>query len=205
VREEILYREGLRLGLDRDDEIVRRRIVQKAQFLLQDTVAPAEPGATQLDAYFRQHASRYVAPVRTSFSHVFVAADAGESAGRQRAQAILARLKPASPRAPAAGDPFPDRYDFADYDPQQTERLFGASEFTRAVPQAPMGRWSGPFRSAFGWHLLYVAARQPAHTLTLDAARDQVRADYLREAQAQANARAYAELARRYTVIRSDR
>jgi hypothetical protein len=80
IHQEILYREGKRLGLDRDDEIVRRRIVQKAQFLLQDTAAPAEPSVTELAAFYDANRRRYVAPARTSFGHVYVSADAGEAA-----------------------------------------------------------------------------------------------------------------------------
>ncbi len=38
VQEEILYREALKLGLDKDDRIIKRRLAQKLSFLKQESV-----------------------------------------------------------------------------------------------------------------------------------------------------------------------
>lgn len=205
IRDEILFREGLSLKLDQDDEIVRRRIVQKAQFLLQDTHAPVDPSSVQLEHYYDTHRARYTVPERVSFSHVYFAANNSDELTRARATAALEKLANNQQRAPQLGDPFPDSYDFAAYEPEQVSRLFGHSEFADAALSVPLAHWSGPFRSAYGWHLLYVAAREPARQLSLDEVRERVRTDYLFDAQAQANAAAFNDIARKFSVVRVQR
>ena len=85
------------------------------------------------------------------------------------------------------------------------ERLFGKTAFSQAVFTAPVGHWAGPFRSAYGWHLLYVVNRAAAARPAMAEVRDRVRSDYLQDAQDKANTAAFAQIARRFTVVRSDR
>jgi len=203
IHEEILFQEGLRFKLDQGDEIVRRRIVQKAQFLLQDIQAPAEPTETELRAYFAGHASDYGVPEHATFSHIYFSADHGDDdAARSRAVALRDRLAGDRSRGPEMGDPFPDLYDFSGYDPDEVARLFGHTEFSTAVMSISPGHWAGPFRSSYGWHLIYVQAREPARTLPFSEARIRVREDYLRDAQHQANEIAFAKMAAKYQVVR---
>lgn len=206
VDDEILYREALALGLDKDDEIVRRRLIQKMRFLTEDLEAPADPTATQLENFYRTHGDRYVETPKASFSHIFFSFDTrGDSGARSQAAQIVRQFGGKGPaRAPDMGDPFPDNYDFAGYDPQQVERLFGRTEFSRAVFSQPAGRWTGPFRSAYGWHLLRVNERRPSARLPLDAVRNRVRADYLEDAQKKSNVAAFTTLKSRYAVVRQD-
>jgi peptidyl-prolyl cis-trans isomerase C len=203
IDDEILFREGLALKLDRGDEIVRRRVVQKMQFLMQDLNTPSEPANAQLRAYYSTHASRYVAPPRVTFSHIYFSTDRdGNASARGRATAVLSKLSNTTTRAPDRGDPFPDLYDFSAYEPEQVFRLFGHTPFADAVFAASPGHWSGPFRSGYGWHLLYVDARQSSTRPALSAVRDAVRTDYLQDAQNKANKAAFDGLAQRFTVIR---
>jgi hypothetical protein len=203
AREEILFRQGLALHLDRDDEIVRRRVVEKMRFLLQDGQAPAEPSDAQLARYYETNATRYVTPVRVTFSHIYFAAGEGDEAARLRARQALAKLAHGGAGARDLGDSFPDLYDFAAYEPEQVFRLFGRTPFADAVLAVPIGEWSGPFKSSYGWHLIHVDARQPARYPALAEIRDQVRSDYLQQAQSESNAAAFAKLARDFTVVRS--
>ncbi|MFC4311905.1 peptidyl-prolyl cis-trans isomerase [Steroidobacter flavus] len=202
IQEEILFRRGIELGLDRDDEIVRRRIVQKMQFLLEDLSAPAEPSETELNAFFDKHAERYTTPARASFTHVYFSLQQGETKARSRAQAALTRLEHGVDPM-QVGDPFPDLYHFATYESEQVRRLFGNSEFASAVFSAPSTRWVGPYRSSYGWHLLKVDARQDAARPTLAEVRDRVRTDFLLDAQARTNQAALSALASEYQVVRT--
>jgi peptidyl-prolyl cis-trans isomerase C len=206
IHDEMLFREGRALKLDQDDEIVRRRVVQKEQFLMQNLHAPAEPTDPQLSAYYAAHADRYAAASRAAFSHIFFAVGPDGDAGAQaRAKAVLAKLAPDVTRAPERGDAFPDLYDFSAFEPEQVERLFGHTDFASAVFTAPVGHWSGPFRSAYGWHLIYVANRAAPTRPPLADVRDRVRSDYLQDAQDKANTAAFDKLAKRFTVVRADR
>jgi hypothetical protein len=208
IEEEMLFRRGLELQLDRGDEIVRRRIVQKMQFLMQDISAPAEPDDARLSAYYEANAARYVSPMRVTFAHVYFALEEGEAMARSRAQAALDLLandgRAANGSASDLGDPFPDLSYFAAYEPDQVYRLFGRTGFSEAAFTAPVDRWVGPYRSGFGWHLLRIEGRQPARKQEFAAVRDNVRSDYLLDAQARANAIAFADLASRFTVIREE-
>lgn len=227
VHDEILFREGLAMGLDKDDEIVRRRIIQKMQFLLEDLRVPPEPDIAELQAYYRSHATRYQLPPRASFSHIYFSPDRGDASARSRAQAVLATLEPSAPgvtdrsstgepngapkpghatstsaqdRATGPGDPFPDLSDFAEYSQAQIEHLFGPTPFAAGVFSVPTGKWTGPLKSAYGWHLLYVQSRTMAREQAFPAVRDRVRADYLVDFQKRANDSAFTALARQFTV-----
>ena len=205
VQEEALYREGKAMGLDRDDEIVRRRISQKVAFLQADRGLPAPPTDAQLRSYFDAHPADYATPVRTTFSHLYFSTDAvGEGPARARAAHALEILRAGGSPLDAGADPFPDLNDYTALAEAEAVRLFGDSELAHRLPVAPLGQWSGPYRSGYGWHLVRVDARSPASRAKLADVRDQVREDYLHAAQAAANVKALARLKARYTVVRQD-
>jgi hypothetical protein len=204
--DEVLFREALALHLDKDDEIIRRRLIQKMKFLTEDQHAPAEPTHTQLQAFFDAHRDQYRSKPAATFTHVFFASNTPDDRiGRTRAASELTRLKQSNvPRAPTAGDAFPERYDFSSYEPEQVARLFGRTEFLEAVFSVAIGEWVGPFRSAYGWHLLRVAARQPSVTPSFNALQDKVRGDFLQSAQDAANRAGLDRMKRQFTLVRAD-
>jgi parvulin-like peptidyl-prolyl isomerase len=206
IDEEVLFREGLAMGLDRGDEIVRRRVVQKMQFLQQDLQPPREPSEQELRSWYDSHLAQYAIPARVSFTHIFFSPDKGGDAGAQaRARTVLAGLNGAVTRAPDRGDNFPDLYDYTGFGPAEAARLFGETPLARALFTAPTGRWAGPYQSGYGWHLIFISARKPPQTPPFEAVRDQVRADRLAAAAADANRRAFETLKARFVVVRDDR
>lgn len=203
IDQEILYREGLAMGLDRDDEVIRRRVVQKVQFLEQGLAPPAASSEAALRAFYDAHPALYTAPARVSFSHVYFSPDReGEAQARSRARAVLATLDDKTARAPERGDPYPDRADYSGIGPDDAARLFGKTDVANALFRSRAGHWSGPFRSGYGWHLIRVSAVAPAHRLPFAQVRDDVRTDTLADAQASADAHAFAALKARYRVVR---
>jgi peptidyl-prolyl cis-trans isomerase C len=206
VREEIMVREALALGLDRDDEIIRRRLQQKYEFLQQDLAAIAEPTEQQLQDFYLQHRAAYVLPMRVSFTHIYFAPEAGDEAAQRRARRVLQLLaaRPGTARAPELGDRFPELYDYASLSAVELERLFGPSPLAVALPLAPERQWSGPYRSGFGWHLVYVTGREAARQPPLAEVRKRVQSDFLGEARERANAATFAQIAARYHVIVGD-
>jgi peptidyl-prolyl cis-trans isomerase C len=196
IHDEILFRHGLALKLDQDDEIVRRRIVQKTRFVLEDLHLPAEPTEAQLADYFRSHAQQYALPDRATFRHVYFASEPAPGQARME----FAALTEGRRRPSEVGDAFPDLYDFASYEPAQVYRLFGHTPFAEAVFAVPEKRWLGPFKSSYGWHFLYVQSREAGRQEVLGAVRDRVRRDYIADAQERANRAAFSEIARDFTV-----
>jgi hypothetical protein len=206
VDAEMLYREGVARGLDVGDEVVRRRVIQKVAFLETGVDMPADPSGADLRAWYEDHADRYADTARVDFEHVFFKADADRAdAARARAQAVLAALAPKDRAASGKGDPFPDLYAFTGFTPPDAQRLFGSSEMATALFSAPVGRWSGPFRSSYGWHLVRVSKAEAGKPQSFDAVRDKVLADYREGAREEADARRLARLKARYSVVRADR
>lgn len=206
IEEEILYREGVALGLDRDDEIVRRRVVQKLQFLQEDTALVPEPDDAALRAYRARHADRYREPARATFRHLYFSPDdGGTPAARARAAAALAppTIAAAGP-SPAGGDPFPGRDRYAAIDAAGLARLFGDSELSRTLFALAPREWHGPLQSGYGWHLVFVETLEPARARPFADVRDRIRADYVDEQRQAVNAAALAAIKAKYVVLRRD-
>jgi peptidyl-prolyl cis-trans isomerase C len=204
IKEEVFYHEALRLKLDRDDEIIRRRLVQKYEFLQQDLGTPMEPSEADLHAFYQLHAKNYEIPERLTFSHVFFSVDrSGDEAGKARAQRVLPALnQQGATRAPASGDSFPGAVDYSGATSTQIRRAFGSSTLSEEIFKIAPGYWAGPFRSGFGWHLVYVAAHEPASVAAYDDARDAVRRDYIDAERGARNAEVLESLKKHFTIAR---
>jgi hypothetical protein len=202
IREEIFLREGLALNLDRDDEIVRRRIVQKYEFLQTDLAVPESPTPDVLERWFEHEKLRYLTPERVALSQVYFSTDRdGEAAAKTRAIKVLETLRGMhASRALGLGDAFPGPSDVGSLAPEAAARLFGDSELTKQLWTLPVGRWAGPFRSGYGWHLVYVTAHLPAVLPLLAEAHERALADYLEEQRRRLNVRSFEKLRARYTI-----
>lgn len=202
VREEVLYRESLAMGLDRDDIVIKRRLVQKMGFLTEDMATERAPARADLERFFAASGNRYRLPPRITFTHVYFSPDRRDEAARRDAESALTRLqRPGAPtRAPELGDRFMLQYDFAERAPDDVAQLFGGAfaESLFALPDKP--GWQGPLISSFGLHLVRVVARVPGRMPALDQVEAAVRQDYDAERRSAANAERYAVLRRRYTV-----
>lgn len=203
IREEVLYREALAMGLDRDDTIVRRRMVQKMEFLVTDIAVPADPPEEALREYFATHRDRYQQAARVSFSHIYFSTDRRGERAYADAQQALEQLR-ANGAAADGGGKLGDRFmlygDYASQSQAQISRTFG-SRFAGEVMELAPAAWQGPILSGYGVHLVYVTQSQPAAPLALDAVRRQVEADYLGEQRKLANRRAYERLRERYEIV----
>jgi peptidyl-prolyl cis-trans isomerase C len=207
VREEVQFREARRLGLDKDDEIVRRRLASKLDFLERDTATVPEPSAGELQRYYAAHEKDFVQPATAAFTHVYFSPDrGGDSAARARAEKALAALQASRrARAPELGDPFPLQTDFAGVARLDVAQQFGSEPMAESVFAGPLERWSGPVRSGYGWHLVYVSRREDARVPPLAEVLDKVEAACVDAAKEQANRERYAALEKRYVVERTYR
>jgi hypothetical protein len=197
VDSEVLYREALAQGLDRGDLIVRRRLVQKMEFLLEADADGREPSDEALRALLGDEAARFSRPARLTLEHVFVARDRHADA-RAEAEELRTRLV-AGDEAGRLGDPFLRGRRFAQVSARELAGVFG-EPFADAVAALPDDRWSSPIESSFGLHLVRVSARTAARPATLDEVRVPLR-QLWRERQRAALRRAGLErLRRRYEV-----
>jgi hypothetical protein len=201
VREEILYREAMASGLDRDDVVIRRRLVQKMDALAQ--VDFPEPTPAELEAYWKTHAADYALGQRVRLEQVFFSTDLRGKTALADAVALLATLSQGAgagtSAAVAAGDPFMLPRVSEHQTQQAIARDYGDA-FARRVFELPQGVWQGPLVSILGVHLVRVDARDEGPAASFAAVQDRVRQDWLQQRQTQAQQAAYAQLRKRYTV-----
>ncbi len=207
IREEVLYREALALGLDEDDTIVRRRLVQKVEFLMADGDGVSEPDDETLQAYFIKNAQYYRKPARLSFSHVFFSPDQRGEQAASDAEVLLARLRAQSPRvtqAPDEGDPIMLPPVYVNRGTEEISRDFGPF-FAQQLSELETGQWHGPITSGYGLHLVYIDSRDKSRLPPLEQVRERVVNDWLVEQKHAADKRIYERLRSRYQVNVVDR
>lgn len=188
VEDEALYRKAIELGLDKNDPVIRQRLVTKMRFLLRTA---REPSDAELQTYLDAHRARYDAPGRFSFAHVF---SKTKPAGVKVQQALAAG---ASPKG--LGAPFP----LGSQVTRQTAEYIGArfgERFVASLGGAERGVWVGPIESSFGWHAVRVNAQELGQPVALVAVKAAVRRDYLEEAREAAQVQAVEALLDEFEV-----
>lgn len=203
VRQDVLYREALALGLDKNDTIVMRRMAQKMQFIAEDLAAAREPTRDELKAWFAQNTGLFQMAPRLSFRHIYFSPDSRGRNARADAQRALAEIggQPEMlPDGQSQGDRFMFQNYYAERTPQAIAREFGP-QFAQAITELPTGRWQGPVQSGLGWHLVFVDKVIPGRVPAFDEIADEVKTAWLGKKKAEAWARSYDELRAKYTVL----
>ena len=203
VREEVLYREALAMGLDKDDTIVKRRMAQKMQFLAEDVAAAHEPSTAELKAWFDKNKEKFALPSRYSFRHLYFSPDKRG----QNAQADAAKALPkvtGQPEDSALALSLGDRFMFQDYygdrTPEAIAKEFGP-QFAVALEKLKPGSWQGPVESGYGWHLVYVDTVIPGRIPAFEEMEPDVKTAWLAEQKQQAWQKAYADMRAKYTLL----
>ena len=207
IRETVLYREALAMGLDEDDTIIRRRLAQKLEFLAQDLVALTPPGDADLRAYLAEHRQRYRDPVRFTFTQIFVDPDKRGDATLDDARAIKASLMAEVDdidNAAALGDGFMLQSYYPENSRADIQKLFGGG-FAESLADLAPGRWHGPVLSGYGVHLVYVHGRTEPPEPVFSEVRERVKRDWQEQQRDRLNEAYYESLLGRYWVIIEDR
>jgi peptidyl-prolyl cis-trans isomerase C len=203
IREEIYYREALALGLDQDDTVLRRRLMQKMEFLSNDIAELNTPDEKSLNAYFLEHKDKYELPARVSFTHIYFSFDKRSMQVLQDAENILEQIQAVSPpvvRAPDRGDPFMLQYDFTLETPFEVSRLFGQG-FAEQLFQLKENGWQGPVESGYGLHLVWINEKIDARMPELASVIDKVRTDWMFEQRQKTNKAIYERFKERYEIV----
>lgn len=199
VREEILNREAKLLGLDNGDDIIRRRLVQKMDYLLSASADLEDPENTELESFYREHRERYRRPARLAFEQVYLGdkADPGEAAAVR--DALNGGAEPGSlgkrTLLPSSFGPASER---------SADRLFGDA-FSEKLAGLKVGEWSMPVQSGYGQHLVRLELYQPASFPDLAEVRDAVVQDWKRQELDRLKSESFEAMAERYTVEYPDR
>lgn len=201
VHEEVLYREALALGMDKDDVIVRRQLARKMEFVAEDLSRLDEPTPQQLKAWFDQHASQFALPARVTFRHVYFSPDRRGVSTRADAEAALPRFAGRPIDAPpAVGDPFMFQSYYGDRSIDMVAKEFGPG-FASALVATPTGAWAGPVESGYGWHLVYIDTMTPQRVPDFEEIEPEVRSAWIEDHREQTRARLYKAMRARYEVV----
>lgn len=198
VSEEVGYREAIAMGLDADDTIVRRRMRQKIEFLIEDGAASETPSEADLQAWLDAHPEKFRMPERRALRQVLLSADKRGGAAMADAQAALVALK-------AGGDPasMGDRSMLPAAIPLTTQEgvaaLFGA-DFAAAAFSAGEGGWFGPVASPFGQHVAMLVDVEPGRAVPLAEVVDRVHSDWVETRRNAARDDFHARMRERYDI-----
>lgn len=180
IREDILYRQAVAMGLNKDDPITRRRMAQKLEFLTSDLASMQQPAEGELEQYFEDNEANYQQPDQISFYQVFIDPDARGDATLDYAAEILAELQSQGvPDAQTlqAGDRFMLQNYFSVVTEMEIARQMG-SGFAQSVMALDTGEWHGPVLSGYGTHLVYVYEHPAAPEPVFEDAKDVVLEDW---------------------------
>jgi hypothetical protein len=203
VREEILYREALALGLDKDDTIVKRRLAQKMEFLAEDLSGLGEPSTEELKTWFEANAQRFALPPRVSFRHLYFSFDRHGERTQGVATAALLTLagKPRdTPDAAALADPFMFQDTYGDRSFGQIATQFGP-KFVRGLFAFKPGSWQGPIESGYGWHLIWIDSLTPSRMPAFEEVQPAVKSEWVADQREQAKRKMFDAMRARYQVI----
>jgi hypothetical protein len=207
IRETVLYREALTMGLNKHDQVIRRRLAQKLEFLAKDLVALTPPSEDDLHTYFEEYKERYQQPALYTFTQVYVDPDKRGDATLDDAERIKAELIARGDAANDVGDDageLGDRFMLQNYFPQkdlvEIGKQFG-SGFTESLIALEPGQWHGPVLSGYGVHLVYVqeVIRPPAPVFA--EVRDRVAQDWKTDKGEELNQEFYDKLREQYSVV----
>jgi hypothetical protein len=195
VRDEIMYREGTALGLDRDDPVIKRRVRQKLDVIAEEQLARDAPTDADLTAYLKQHADRFTRPGTISFEQILLPAKATTA----EVEALrTSAMRGADPARLGQSSMLPPRAANAPLD--LAARDFGV-EFATDIAKLPLNQWAGPVRSGFGQHLVRVTARTTSVVPPLAEVRPAVAREWENERRATSLSESYRKLRNQYEVV----
>jgi len=201
IKEEVYYREALALGLDKNDTILRRRLMQKMEFLTNDLAELNQPDETELNQYFLDNQDKYKQPAQVSFTHIYFSLDKRGVKAVEYAQNILSGLE--ASREPERGDSFMLEYDFVLETPFEVERLFGKN-FAKQLLKSSINTWQGPIESGYGLHLVRISEKIDSRLPELAFVLDKVRTDLMFEKRQKMNKEIYKRFKERYEIVVED-
>lgn len=200
LAEEVLYREARKLGLEQDDLVIRRRLRQKMEFLLQDSLNLAAPEEAELRSFYEAEKAKYREADRRSFRQIFLGSETS-TAEASEWEALAVRLNgPEPPATEGLGAPslLPEQMEMASA--AVINRVFGRG-FASKLDGLETGRWSGPVASAYGWHLIWLEAYRPGGQPSFEAVRNQVERDFGYQRELDAKKELVERLKQNYDIV----
>lgn len=200
LQKEVFYREALKVNLDHNDEVVKRRLAQKMEFLSDDFSALVDaPTDEKLLEYFKSNQEQYLVPYQFSFKQIVFTHDKHQDP-QTASQMVLEKY---------GSKPVDDMYDKGDllsipfnfenlYEPQVEQELGG--NLAASLHDLPLNEWSGPVESGYGLHLIYLTKKQAPSIPEFQEIRDELVRDYSYQAEKENQQAIYQSLKNNYQI-----
>ena len=199
IKQEVFYQEALQMNLDHNDEIIKRRLAQKMQFLSNDIAAMMEPSDEILEEYFQKNKEKYLKPYSYSLYQITFSPDQRDDNFKD-AEDILKQFPNASfEEMDGKGDALPFSYYFTDINADELGLQLG-SKFPEALQSLEINKWVGPILSGFGHHLVYITHKTEPQLPPFDTIKKAVLRDFEYDNQKEIDEAIYQELKKKYEI-----
>lgn len=199
VNDEILFREAWRLQLYVGDAVVKKRMIQKMKFLLEEGSATSDVSEEALKAYFQQHKDVFPGGKKVDIYHVLFADSVS-------AKSHLEQLKENGGVPPESTEgivAFPLGNAFSQLSEQDIAKYFG-TDFYENIKLTELNRWQGPIKSRYGFHIVKLDNLSNAKKVVFADVRENIRNRVIEENRVASRREAIAEIKQRYQIALTD-
>ncbi len=206
IKQEIFYQEALKMNLDHNDEIIKRRLAQKMKFLSNDIAALIEPTDEDLKEYYKEHADKYLSPPSYSLYQITFSPDKRNDNYKDAVETLKQFPNATFDEMKNWGDPLPFNYYFDDVNANELGLQLG-SKFSEGMKEVAIKQWAGPVKSGFGYHLVYVVEKVAPALPDFELIKSKIIRDYEYDYQIEINEAIYQEFKKKYNIeidIKSD-
>ena len=199
VRQEVFYQEALKMNLDHNDEIIKRRLSQKMEFLSNDLANLTQPNDAELETYFQEHSEKYMLPYSYSLYQLVFTYDNHKNPVEALKTVMEVSNELSIQDLQNKGDQLPFPYHFKTTNSDALASQLG-TVFSDNLENLELKKWVGPVSSGFGEHMVYITQRIAPRLPDLSSVKDLVLRDYQYEKQKEVNDAIFKTLKKNYRV-----
>ncbi len=199
IKQEIFYQEALKMNLDHNDEIIKRRLSQKMQFLSNDIAALSEPTDEVLKTYYKENFEKYLTPTTYSLYQITFSPDKRKDNYKDAIETLKQFPEASFEEMQPWGDKLPFSYYFEEANANELGLQLG-SKFRDALETQEINNWTGPVPSGFGFHLVYITNKTPPQLPGYEKVKNEVIRNYEYDNQNETNELIYQELKKQYDI-----
>ena len=199
IHDEVMYREGLAMGLDANDPVIKRRVRQKLDVISEEIGNQQTPTDADLAAFLTSNAETFRRPPILSFEQVFFSGDAPAAEVEQLSRDGLAALNAgADPSSVGQATLLPATVTLQPAD--LVARDFGEA-FADRLLALPLNVWQGPIASGMGAHLVRITEHRPSELPPLASIRPQVLREWENRRRERNRKEAYRAMLENYRIV----
>ena len=199
MKQEVFYQEALKMNLDHNDEIIKRRLSQKMQFLSNDIASLSEPTDDILKAYYKENSDKYLTSAAYTLYQIIFSPDKRNDNYKDASKTLKQFPEATFDEMQKLGDKLPFSYFFEDVDANELGLQLG-SIFPDELKSQEINKWVGPIQSGFGYHLVYITNKVEPREPEFEMVKKEVLRNYEYDNQIETNELIYQELKKSYDI-----